>query len=628
MKFKKVRKLCMLFVVGGAVTATSTMPSVCANGEMNSARQQDFLASEIPAGYPELRDQNGNLYDLGGMEIVIRDWWSPDTPATPLNEYEEAQQEYREWIQETYNFKIKRKAISGWGDTPQDFVDYVSAGGDANNYAFVLRTDDTTMDAVYEGLYYDLATLDCLDFNSAKQNNNQEYKRFQYGDHIYAMYDNCGSSYGEPTLGVFFNKRILKEAGIDPESIYDMQRDGIWTWDKMVEIMDKVQRDTDGDGTIDVFGANCNDGILTKISVFSNNGEFVGRDLDGRYTYNLENPNTLEALDFAQRIFNTYWETPDEQWDQYVESFLNGKYAFMFEELWAAGNTSFLLRMEDDYGFVMFPKGPKANDYISYSSNNFIAIPACYDAERAWKIAFAWNLYTNEAPGYENSDEVWKTEYKKAYRLDERAINETLSMMRMKQKTDNTLNVPDLQAAETFFWNIMPGSDYKEVIADCAGHWKNAIDKANQRVEQLTGMTVAAPGSMFRLYNPNSGEHFYTANAAERNYLASVGWNYEGIAWKAPEKSNIPVYRLYNPNAGDHHYTTNSAERDMLVSLGWNDEGIGWYSDEAEGAPLYRLYNPNATQAGAHHYTTNAAERDMLIGFGWNDEGIGWYGGK
>ena len=34
---------------------------------------------------------------------------------------------------------------------------------------------------------------------------------------------------------------------------------------------------------------------------------------------------------------------------------------------------------------------------------------------------------------------------------------------------------------------------------------------------------------MYRLYNPNSGEHFYTADASERDHLVDVGWNYEGI---------------------------------------------------------------------------------------------------
>ena len=73
---------------------------------------------------------------------------------------------------------------------------------------------------------------------------------------------------------------------------------------------------------------------------------------------------------------------------------------------------------------------------------------------------------------------------------------------------------------------------------------------------------------MYRLYNPNSGEHFYTASAAERDMLVNAGWNYEGSGWTAPERSNTPVYRLYNANAGDHHYTTSTVERDALLAAG------------------------------------------------------------
>ena len=130
---------------------------------------------------------------------------------------------------------------------------------------------------------------------------------------------------------------------------------------------------------------------------------------------------------------------------------------------------------------------------------------------------------------------------------------------------------------------------------------------------------------MYRLYNPYSGEHFYTASTYERDTLSSIGWNYEGIGWVAPERSNSPVYRLYNPYAGDHHYTTSSGERDALKAVGWNDEGVGWYSDDAKSVPLYRQYNPYAT-VGTHNYTTSKGENDMLVSVGWQAEGIGWYG--
>lgn len=131
---------------------------------------------------------------------------------------------------------------------------------------------------------------------------------------------------------------------------------------------------------------------------------------------------------------------------------------------------------------------------------------------------------------------------------------------------------------------------------------------------------------MYRLYNSNSGEHFYTANQKEKNYLAHIGWKYEGIGWNAPSEGN-PVYRLYNKNGGEHHYTMKESEKDALVSLGWKDEGIGWYSDVNHTVPLYRQYNPNAF-ANNHNYTTSKGENDYLAKLGWKPEGIGWYGIK
>lgn len=131
--------------------------------------------------------------------------------------------------------------------------------------------------------------------------------------------------------------------------------------------------------------------------------------------------------------------------------------------------------------------------------------------------------------------------------------------------------------------------------------------------------------AMYRLYNPNSGEHFYTAADYEAETLINGWWKYEGIGWYAPSSSKTSVYRVYNPNAGEHHYTTSVAERNNLIKVGWQDEGIGWYSDDAKKISIYREYNPNA-KVGTHNYTRNKAEHDNLIRLGWKDEGIGWYG--
>lgn len=128
----------------------------------------------------------------------------------------------------------------------------------------------------------------------------------------------------------------------------------------------------------------------------------------------------------------------------------------------------------------------------------------------------------------------------------------------------------------------------------------------------------------FRLYNPNTGEHFYTLDKNEWRILSDQGWEREGAGWFAPLKGQA-IYRVYNPNSGEHHYTGDLNEKNILVACGWKDEGLSFFSDEPNKTPVYRLFNPKATDAGSHHYTTSRTEADALIQNGWKDEGPGWY---
>lgn len=129
---------------------------------------------------------------------------------------------------------------------------------------------------------------------------------------------------------------------------------------------------------------------------------------------------------------------------------------------------------------------------------------------------------------------------------------------------------------------------------------------------------------LYRLYNSNNGEHFYTREATEMQRLVDLGWQAEGMGWVAA-LSGQAVYRLYNPNSGEHHFTTDENERKVLIEAGWKDEGTGFYSDSGQQTAVYRLFNPNSRDAGSHMYTTSKNEADQLVKMGWKDEGIGWY---
>ena len=129
---------------------------------------------------------------------------------------------------------------------------------------------------------------------------------------------------------------------------------------------------------------------------------------------------------------------------------------------------------------------------------------------------------------------------------------------------------------------------------------------------------------MYRMYNPNSGEHFYTGSEVERDNLVAAGWNYEGVGFHIPIYTGDPVYRIFQPSTGEHLYTMDQDEVDTLLASGWVYENVAWNSACYNQAPQYRLHNPNAV-VGAYHFTNSEEERDHLISVGWEYQGIGWY---
>lgn len=125
---------------------------------------------------------------------------------------------------------------------------------------------------------------------------------------------------------------------------------------------------------------------------------------------------------------------------------------------------------------------------------------------------------------------------------------------------------------------------------------------------------------VYRLYNANTGEHFFTSDAVEHDELVRLGWNDEGIGWTGADTGAV-VYRMYNPVAGDHMYTMSYDEAKRLEDAGWAYEGSVFASGR-DGYPVYRLYNPNS---GRHMFTPVEAERDKLMLLGWDDEGIAFF---
>ena len=146
-------------------------------------------------------------------------------------------------------------------------------------------------------------------------------------------------------------------------------------------------------------------------------------DANGNFVNNTDSEKIKDALEYAVELYDAGYIRPqgeDENWDYFNSAFLNRQVAMLFTGAYTPGQGAFA-DMEDELGFVCCPKPDYADSYQFRVSPTVAVIPACYDAETAADIAFAYNLWVNPAPGYE--EETYENS-----NLDDRAINETFAL--------------------------------------------------------------------------------------------------------------------------------------------------------------------------------------------------------
>lgn len=135
-----------------------------------------------------------------------------------------------------------------------------------------------------------------------------------------------------------------------------------------------------------------------------------------------------------------------------------------------------------------------------------------------------------------------------------------------------------------------------------------------------TSPQPSARTAIYRFFNVQTGAHFFTASAAERDFVIQTypQFQYENIAFYAygqPTAGQSTVFRFFNKGNGAHFYTINQAESDFVRANYpvFNYEGPIWYAQASAAAgttPIYRFYKPST---GTHFYTVSAAERDFII---------------
>ena len=109
----------------------------------------------------------------------------------------------------------------------------------------------------------------------------------------------------------------------------------------------------------------------------------------------------------------------------------------------------------------------------------------------------------------------------------------------------------------------------------------------NQAVGSISDPPAAANVFMYRSYNPTADYHFFTTSEPEKSYAVANGYRDENSPtppFRVPNtgaSGATAIFRMYNPNNGRHYYTADAYERDFLRDVGWVYE-----KREGRGLPL------------------------------------------
>lgn len=392
------RKLPLLI----AVALVMSTPIACSKKTASSSASTETATKE--AEKPR---------DLGGRTIqMLQPWGMKPKPGTPISD------EIFERIatmEKKNNFKWAWCEAAPQGDYVQFVISNAMAGTPSGDWVHI--QEGMLKPLVKAGALVDMSKLKSFDgFKDTTVWSKLTVDLGTIDGKIYGVKSNPLP----PGNTVFWNKTMFKNAGLP--DLYQLQKEGNWTYDKFLEFAKVLTKDTDGDGKIDRWGTVLSS-IIAELGI--SNGSQVVAMKDGKATLTLNDPKTLKGFEFLQKLVDAKVMMPNKegsQWDAYRTDFANGKIAMMFS---SSGAASVIKDMKDDFGYILGPKGPDTKDYVSDVIMEYDTMPI--SVKNPDDVAFIINQYNQ--PWNVNKGDGWKVSSYPSFR-DKESVDITKDAMR------------------------------------------------------------------------------------------------------------------------------------------------------------------------------------------------------
>ncbi|HEY9095691.1 MAG TPA: M66 family metalloprotease [Hydrogenophaga sp.] len=184
--------------------------------------------------------------------------------------------------------------------------------------------------------------------------------------------------------------------------------------------------------------------------------------------------------------------------------------------------------------------------------------------------------------------------------------------------TEETVTAPDPTNTESHPSTQAPSPWEREQMAIGAQLNAQELATAERRSGQTTAIapdTATDLQATYRFFNAQTGAHFFTSSAAERDAVVRSlpAFQYEGVAFytsATPGSGLEPVYRFFGLDTGVHFYTISKAEKAHIEAHlpRLRYEGVAYYASASRTTVTTALNRFYAPARGFHFYTASASE--------------------
>ncbi|MCL2272844.1 MAG: extracellular solute-binding protein [Treponema sp.] len=421
-----------------------------------------------------------------GIKINVgSEYWSYDTDTLkPRNEGDAAELALRTRIQNEHGFRMSAKKIAG--KTLDDFLPTIIRNITSKNKEFGIYqvAPHEAMELYKRGLLYPVSDSKAVNLKNREEIADVKpmyseivEKYMTFGGKQYAW------NYGLPNSGfdqimLYFNINHLTDAGLEPEYIYDLQKNNNWTWDTFLDLCRKLTRDINNDGITDIYALPCGDAHeIIRTFIFANGGNMVAIDSQGRARSTANSQEVIEALQFYNTLISEGLMlmqdkfTWDWNWEVFYEQRVSMTFEWEVKKFWPAQN-------QFKGGYALPPRGPRSKTLRLDVLNSVYVIPNIFSPE--------------EVDVFLKAAELWHTPAATDYKIGHnwasgniRDITETVAMSKeMRYLTPRNYQLIKDYPFDNFvaaFRNGNGKANPRQVINTWMPRFQSAIDNFNRR---------------------------------------------------------------------------------------------------------------------------------------------------